>query len=227
MVVIDRFCSFITRMKYVLRIVLLLNIYTVGILLFTRGFLLTRVALSAKSTCGVHADNCTNHSCCGKPRFRRAVLIVIDALRFDFVVDVNRSDICNGDFCNSERSLQVLSEIARDRPFNSRLYRFIADPPTTTLQRLKGLTTGSLPTFVDAGANFASSEISEDNFIDQYFHFVKNITFMGDDTWQVLVYIFDVMSVICSLYSFIVLKCSMSRNTAPSAPAPNTGPGYW
>jgi phosphatidylinositol glycan class O len=53
------------------------------------------------------------------------------------------------------------------KPNNAKLYKFIADPPTTTLQRLKGLTTGSLPTFVDAGSNFASSEIKEDNFIDQ------------------------------------------------------------
>ena len=34
--------------------------------------------------------------------------------------------------------------------------RFLADPPTTTMQRLKGLTTGSLPTFIDVSANFAS-----------------------------------------------------------------------
>ena len=42
-----------------------------------------------------------------------------------------------------------------------------ADPPTTTMQRLKALTTGSLPTFVDAGSNFASSAIVEDNLIKQ------------------------------------------------------------
>ena len=39
------------------------------------------------------------------------------------------------------------------------LLKFIADPPTTTLQRLKGLTTGSLPTFIDAGSNFAGEVI--------------------------------------------------------------------
>ena len=177
-------------MNYILRICVLLVFYTVGILLFTRGFLLTRVALSAKSTCHDvgKTGTPTDHSCPDEPRFRRAVLIVIDALRFDFVVDVNESSICDGDICAGGQRLQILAEIAREQPFNSRLYRFIADPPTTTLQRLKGLTTGSLPTFVDAGANFASSEITEDNFIDQCVHLGKNITFMGDDTWQVLLY---------------------------------------
>ena len=31
----------------------------------------------------------------------------------------------------------------------TRLFKFLADAPTTTLQRLKSLTTGGLPTFID------------------------------------------------------------------------------
>ena len=31
------------------------------------------------------------------------------------------------------------------------LAKFVADPPTTTMQRLKGIFTGSLPTFLDVG----------------------------------------------------------------------------
>lgn len=45
---------------------------------------------------------------------------------------------------------------------------------------------GSLPTFVDAGRNFASSSITEDNIISQLKSLQKNITFMGDDTWESL-----------------------------------------
>ena len=33
---------------------------------------------------------------------------------------------------------------------HARLYQFIADAPTVTMQRLKGLTSGGLPTFLDA-----------------------------------------------------------------------------
>ena len=43
---------------------------------------------------------------------------------------------------------------------------------------------GSLPTFVDAGSNFASSEINEDNIIAQLQSRGKKIVFMGDDTWM-------------------------------------------
>lgn len=36
---------------------------------------------------------------------------------------------------------------------------------------------------MDAGRNFASSNITEDNIISQLKSLHKNITFMGDDTW--------------------------------------------
>ena len=52
------------------------------------------------------------------------------------------------------------------------------------MQRIKGLTTGSFPTFIDISNNFDSSEITEDNLIDQIIKNKKaNITFLGDDTW--------------------------------------------
>jgi phosphatidylinositol glycan class O len=41
----------------------------------------------------------------------------------------------------------------------------MADAPTTTMQRLKGMMTGGLPTFIDAGSNFESAAITEDNII--------------------------------------------------------------
>ncbi|KAI9352129.1 hypothetical protein BDR26DRAFT_850395 [Obelidium mucronatum] len=51
------------------------------------------------------------------------------------------------------------------------------------MQRLKALVTGTLPTFVDAGSNFGSSEITEDNIIDQMRRLNRTLLFMGDDTW--------------------------------------------
>lgn len=53
------------------------------------------------------------------------------------------------------------------------------------MQRLKALTTGSLPTFIDMNSNFASASISEDNWIDQLVQSGRKIVFMGDDTWLV------------------------------------------
>jgi len=69
---------------------------------------------------------------------------------------------------------------------HGKLYKFLADPPTTTMQRLKGMTTGSLPTFIDVSSNFASYEIQEDNLINQIIKKNKTIFFSGDDTWTSL-----------------------------------------
>ncbi|TFY53254.1 hypothetical protein EVJ58_g9552 [Rhodofomes roseus] len=68
-------------------------------------------------------------------------------------------------------------------PGHSFLFDSFADPPTTTSQRIKGLTTGSLPTFIDMGANFGSASVAEDTLISQLQDAGKKVAFMGDDTW--------------------------------------------
>jgi phosphatidylinositol glycan class O len=108
-------------------------------------------------------ENVHNASNICIPQKTRIIMVVIDALRYDFAV-----------FDNSlknprpfQNKLPIINKLMMEHPEFSRLYRFVADPPTTTMQRLKALTTGSLPTFVDAGSNFATNEINEDNIIDQ------------------------------------------------------------
>ena len=156
-----------------------------GMLLFTKGFLLKRVELYDHSDCrspfmrnilaknsDADADNCWL-----RKRFDRSIILIIDALRFDFILPhENRKEY----YLNK---LNVISSLQKSQPLQVATYRFVADPPTTTMQRLKGLTSGSLPTFVDAGANFASSEIRSDNIISQFAKQQKRLVFMGDDTW--------------------------------------------
>ena len=164
----------------------LIALYGFGIYLFTSGFLLKRFVVEVNSSCHVDftvkADQHGEEGCWMHKRYKKAVVIVIDALRYDFAA-YNHSLSAN-DALPFQNKLTVIRDLMDKKPKNSRLYQFEADPPTTTSQRLKGLTTGSLPTFVDAGSNFASSEITEDNFIDQLLRADKRITFMGDDTWD-------------------------------------------
>lgn len=113
------------------------------------------------------------------PQKSKVIILLIDALKYEF--GIYKKNLTQS--LPYENKLPVLHELLEHMPEQSRMMRFKADPPTTTLQRLKGLTTGSLPTFVDMGSNFASPEINEDNIIDQM---VKNnlpIVFMGDNTW--------------------------------------------
>ncbi|MCO5589399.1 hypothetical protein L7F22_043366 [Adiantum nelumboides] len=48
---------------------------------------------------------------------------------------------------------------------------------------LQGLTTGSLPTFIDVGNSFGASVIVEDNIISQLTSNGRKVILMGDDTW--------------------------------------------
>ncbi|KAM9093885.1 GPI ethanolamine phosphate transferase 3 isoform X5 [Sarcophilus harrisii] len=164
-------------------------LFYAGIALFTSGFLLTRLELTNHSSCQelpgkgplVGGGRGEPGACWTAPRFSRAVIVLIDALRFDFVQPWPGGLPAQYPYLGKLGSIQHLLET---KPQHARLYRFLADPPTTTMQRLKALTTGSLPTFIDAGSNFASYAIQEDNLIAQLNNTGKRVVFMGDDTWK-------------------------------------------
>lgn len=187
--------------KYFILLVWFSYLLITGVLLFGNGFLLTRETFllndSTKPTasCDFHVRNSTgdtlsNEETLGEQCSLRhepvssinnfkVILIVIDALKFDFVsYDENARETA------FKNKLTVIRDLLKEKPERTRLYKFIADPPTTTMQRLKGMTTGSLPTFIDIGSNFATPEINEDNVIDQLKSHNRSIVFMGDDTWS-------------------------------------------
>ncbi|CAG8450303.1 11777_t:CDS:1 [Funneliformis caledonium] len=166
----------------------LFSLHLGGLFLFTRGFLLTRLVLDHKSKCSEtpflkgQVPLTTLDSCWYPTQFKKAVVILVDALRFDFAAS-HTNDTIDESFPHYLDKLPIFHELLNSQPSHALLFQFIADAPTTTLQRLKALTTGTLPTFIDAGSNFAGSSIEEDNLIDQLFKQGKKIAFMGDDTW--------------------------------------------
>jgi GPI ethanolamine phosphate transferase 3 subunit O len=133
-------------------------IHLAGIYLYTKGFLLTRLSLSDISTCSEGDSACTL-----PPSHKRAVLLIIDALRFDFLSPSPPSPPSP----YHHNVLTLPAELTAEQPDRSFLFTSFADPPTTTLQRIKGITAGSLPTFVDMGSNFGGYSISEDSVIGQ------------------------------------------------------------
>ncbi|KAL8796063.1 MAG: hypothetical protein Q9195_001639 [Heterodermia aff. obscurata] len=164
----------------------ILSLHALGIYFFTKGFLLTRLVLDFHSTCGAspllsQPQGWNTSSGCWHPKtFNKAVIIIIDALRYDFTIPFD----C--EHHHYHNALKVLYETAIEQPHNAFLLPFIADPPTATLQRLKGLTTGTLPTFVEFGSNFAGTAIEEDNLLRQLRAAGKNLVHLGDDTWHSL-----------------------------------------
>lgn len=164
----------VTFIGYIIVLIFLAAVQFIGIGFFTSGFLLSRNVLPNISQCTLGEFN----TCMQPAKYDKTVLLVIDALRFDFVIPVNDSQ----QFYHN--NFPILYDLAQED--NAVLLKFIADPPTTTLQRLKGLTTGSLPTFIDAGSNFDGYAIDEDNWLLQLHRNNKTIAFMGDDTWDAL-----------------------------------------
>lgn len=63
-----------------------------------------------------------------------------------------------------------------------------ATSPTITMPRVKALTTGSIPSFLDVILNFAESDTSstlanQDSWLAQIRQRDGKITMFGDDTW--------------------------------------------
>ncbi|EGN97727.1 hypothetical protein SERLA73DRAFT_56998 [Serpula lacrymans var. lacrymans S7.3] len=158
--------------KQIYLLLWVLFVHLAGIYLFTKGFLLNRLSLSDSSICS--HDVCTSLA-----THKKAILLVIDALRFDFI----SNDPPHPASPYHHNILTLPRELTEQHPERSFIFNAYADPPTTTLQRIKGLTTGSLPTFVDIGSSFGGSAIEEDSLIHQLQVAGRKIAFMGDDTW--------------------------------------------
>ncbi|VEL35463.1 unnamed protein product [Protopolystoma xenopodis] len=167
-----------------------------GIVSFLSGFLLMRSELS-NTTASTTVAGLTSDSrdyflaSVGPPHFDRIIILIVDALSHDLMYRLAGSLSSQTPTASSQpvyrmAHLQRLHQEKVGRLAAGYLAHFVADPPTTTLQRLKGILTGSMPTFIDAGSNFGGSLLSEDNLVWQWQAAGKLIAFVGDDTWMQL-----------------------------------------
>ncbi|CAK9438417.1 uncharacterized protein LODBEIA_P26410 [Lodderomyces beijingensis] len=146
-----------------------------GYLLFLRGFFPSKVVLPGFNTFS-QGNSSTSPFLDenGKPHFNKFILMVVDAMR--------------SDFCFGEESgftfVQDLISQGHAIPFTA-----FSNPPTVTLPRLKGITTGGTPSFLDAILNVADDYddsqgmYNQDSWIHQFKLQNKSINFFGDDTW--------------------------------------------
>uniref|UniRef100_H2ZXC3 Phosphatidylinositol glycan anchor biosynthesis class G (EMM blood group) n=1 Tax=Latimeria chalumnae TaxID=7897 RepID=H2ZXC3_LATCH len=104
------------------------------------------------------------------PLFRRVVIMMIDALREDFVFGPKG---------------KAFMPYTRNLIEHGRSHSFIAKarPPTVTMPRIKALMTGSIPGFIDVIMNLNSPALLEDNLVSQAKTAGRKIIFYGDDTW--------------------------------------------
>lgn len=95
----------------------------------------------------------------------KLVFIVIDALRFDFFTPhltpfLYATSLENG--CN---------------------FTVHVHSPTVTLPRIKSLTTGRVPQFIDVLLNLGATEAAGDSILHQAVKSGKRLLFYGDNTW--------------------------------------------
>uniref|UniRef100_A0A8C6RNM0 Phosphatidylinositol glycan anchor biosynthesis, class G n=1 Tax=Nannospalax galili TaxID=1026970 RepID=A0A8C6RNM0_NANGA len=149
----------------------------IGVAIFLRGFFPTPVRSSARPEHRAEtpapepvAGSSSNWTKLPPPLFSKVVIVLIDALRDDFVFG---------------------SKGVKYMPYTTYLiekgasHSFVAEakPPTVTMPRIKALMTGSLPGFVDLIRNLNSPALLEDNVIGQAKAAGKRMIFYGDETW--------------------------------------------
>ncbi|XP_017882282.1 GPI ethanolamine phosphate transferase 2 [Ceratina calcarata] len=102
-----------------------------------------------------------------QPMVKRLIIMIIDSLRWDFVtgMPVTNSLIANSSACLLQAKVQS---------------------PTVTMPRVKAITTGMIPSFIDVALNFGNKPVSGDSVLYQAKEAGLKLVFYGDDTWITL-----------------------------------------
>ncbi|XP_060124658.1 GPI ethanolamine phosphate transferase 2 isoform X2 [Zootoca vivipara] len=154
-----------------------LLVQALGVGLFLRGFFPVPVRSLPRSgaLAGPPAEPpptgfSSNWTKVPSPVFKKTVIVLIDALRDDFVFG-----------SKGKRFMPYTTQLVERGTSHS----FVAEAnaPTVTMPRIKALTTGSIPGFIDVIMNLNSPALLEDNLIQQAKAAGKRIIFYGDDTW--------------------------------------------
>ena len=119
-----------------------------GLYLYTEGFFIIREQLNETSK---QPDSLT-----GAP-VDKVILVVIDALRFDSTL----YDKTARNSANYLNNLPIIAETLESQPNHTLLFRSISDPPTVTMQRIKAIVTGNLPSFIDLKNNFLATQVAK------------------------------------------------------------------
>nr|CAH8871954.1 unnamed protein product [Trichobilharzia regenti] len=100
----------------------------------------------------------------------KLVLMVIDALRADFLFSSNYSEYWTklNSYMNLKSATCSISTV---------------QPPTVTLPRIKAIVSGRAPKFVDVLNNINAGAMADDNWVNRLAKLQWNLRFYGDDTW--------------------------------------------
>lgn len=151
-----------------------LSVHFAGLIYFFMGFFPSKVILPGSGSFLQTPTPFTKAANNASPHFDRLIFMVVDAMRSDYM------------YSDSYSQMDFLHSLIRNGsavPFTA-----FSNPPTVTLPRLKGITSGSAPSFLDAILNVAddrdtSQGSAGDLWVQQLKDHGKRIHFFGDDTW--------------------------------------------
>ncbi|PWY61855.1 GPI ethanolamine phosphate transferase 2 [Aspergillus eucalypticola CBS 122712] len=149
--------------------VIIANVLTpLAVLVFSSGFFPYKPLIPGLA----RFEDGGNHTATPKA-FDKVIFMVIDALRSDFVYSNNSGFLFTQSLIRSGAAL----------PFTA-----YASSPTVTMPRLKAITTGSKPSFLDVILNIAESDTSstlayQDTWLAQLKANGGQLVMYGDDTW--------------------------------------------
>ncbi|KAG5492979.1 hypothetical protein JKF63_01560 [Porcisia hertigi] len=166
------------------------TLYVGSVLLFTTSMLSTTTLIRTVAT-----EPCGGT---GVPPVDQVVLILIDALRPDFVLSSLRPFARTAGHCTDHEdalkdrrfdevdtrpTLRYIEDSLHSSSSASVAFFLVADAPTTTMQRIKAISTGTMPAFLEAGSNFNSEALELDSIVGQM---NGSAVLLGDDTWEKL-----------------------------------------
>ena len=134
---------------------------TIGLSLFFLGYF----PLSTSNPKQLSSANTTPPT---PPLYDKLVLVIIDALRYDFVL-------------SPSSPMSFVREMLDNG--SARCFTAQAHAPTVTLPRIKALTTGTVPAFFDMVTQLGSPALRQDSLVSQLVVASWRIVFYGDDTW--------------------------------------------
>ncbi|KAJ9452900.1 hypothetical protein DIPPA_55270 [Diplonema papillatum] len=140
---------------------IVLSAQVAAIVVFFSGFILPRSVCKDVATGSSDAQEMKTWY---NRQDAKILVFIIDALRYDMVV----------------------GQDALFPSLKAKGWLLKAEAPTTTSQRLKAMTTGGIPAFIEVAKAFDSDEVLQDNLLKQLLSNGKSAAVLGDDTWLAL-----------------------------------------
>lgn len=119
-------CNYLMFTGLVVIVFLLLPL--IGVLVFGSGFLLTRVGIEEKSKMDIPQipdfpqDFSLSYS--EFKRYDRVIILLIDALRYDFVKSVSKEDLLPEEtFKPYHNRMKTINQLLRDNPKQAKLFK--------------------------------------------------------------------------------------------------------